>query len=88
MNDEPITLRRASPADAADFARLMADPEVFGALMQLPWPSEAMWRERLSAGAKEEFATSGGGDFVARVCHLLSDKLVRVSRQVRRGNRR
>jgi L-phenylalanine/L-methionine N-acetyltransferase len=56
MNHEPITLRRATPADAADFARLMADPEVFGSLMQLPWPSEAMWRERLSAGAKEEGA--------------------------------
>lgn len=56
MTPEPITLRRASPADAADFARLMADAEVFGSLMQMPWPTEALWRERLSAPAKEEGA--------------------------------
>ncbi len=54
MNPEPITLRRATPADAADYARLMGDPEVYGNLMQLPWPSETVWRERLEAGQKGE----------------------------------
>jgi len=42
----PLTLRRASPADAADFVRLMSDPEVFANLMQLPYPSAEDWRRR------------------------------------------
>lgn len=45
-----FTLRRARPADAADFVRLMGDPAVYGALMQLPLPSEAVWRTRLEQG--------------------------------------
>ena len=51
LSNEPITLRRARPADAADMARVMGDPQVYASLMQLPFPSEAMWRTRL-----EEFA--------------------------------
>ncbi len=51
MTQVPITVRRARPADAADLARVMGDAEVFANLMQLPYPSEAMWRARL-----EEFA--------------------------------
>ena len=47
MSDNPITLRRARPADAAEFARLMANPEVYANLMQLPMPSEETWRKRL-----------------------------------------
>lgn len=52
MNDAPpgndsITVRRARPADAADIARVMGDAEVYANLMQLPFPSEAMWRARL-----------------------------------------
>lgn len=47
METRPITVRRARPGDAADFARLMADPEVYGNLMQLPWPTEEMWRARI-----------------------------------------
>src|SRR3954463_942610 len=43
-----ITIRRASPRDAAAYARIMGDPAVFGGLMQLPYPSEDMWRARLS----------------------------------------
>jgi len=43
----PITLRRATPADAAAVARQMADDAVFANLMQLPWPTEALWRQRL-----------------------------------------
>jgi putative acetyltransferase len=43
-----ITIRRASPRDAAAYARIMSDPAVFGGLMQLPFPSEDMWRARLS----------------------------------------
>ncbi len=48
MSDRPpFTLRRAMPADAALLARQMAEPEVFGNLMQLPFPTEGLWRQRL-----------------------------------------
>ncbi len=47
MPDNPITVRRARPADAADFARMMASPEVYANLMQLPMPTEETWRKRL-----------------------------------------
>ncbi|MET0519938.1 MAG: GNAT family N-acetyltransferase [Burkholderiaceae bacterium] len=43
----PLTIRRAQPADAADFVGLMEDPEVFGGLLQLPYPTEEQWRQRL-----------------------------------------
>ena len=46
-SNDPITVRRARPADAADIARVMGDAEVYANLMQLPFPSEAMWRTRL-----------------------------------------
>ena len=36
------------PSDAAAMAQLMADPGVFGGLMQLPFPSEQLWLERLA----------------------------------------
>ena len=43
-----ITIRRAAPKDAAAIARYMADPVVFGGLLQLPYPSEEVWHKRLS----------------------------------------
>lgn len=46
-----LTLRRATADDAAAYASLMGDPQVFPGLMQLPYPSEAFWRERLAAPA-------------------------------------
>jgi putative acetyltransferase len=51
----PIVLRRARPADAAAFAAQLADASVFGNLMQMPWPSDDLWRQRLEASvaAKE-----------------------------------
>lgn len=42
-----VTVRRARPGDAADFVRLMSHPEVYANLMQLPWPTEEMWRARI-----------------------------------------
>jgi len=50
MNATAFVVRRARPTDAADFVRLMGDPEVFGNLMQLPLPSEIQWRKRLEDG--------------------------------------
>lgn len=43
-----ITVRRATPADAAAYARIMGDPMVYPGLMQLPHPSEELWRTRLT----------------------------------------
>ena len=43
-----ITIRRTSPNDAAAMSRLMGDPALFGALLQMPYPSEERWRARLA----------------------------------------
>ena len=50
MSDPQPLVRRARPSDAADFARIMGSPEVYANLMQLPLPSEEMWRQRLDGG--------------------------------------
>lgn len=47
----PWTLRRAQPEDAPAFVRMMAEPSVFGGLLQMPYPTEALWRERLAGPA-------------------------------------
>ena len=52
MPENPlIHVRRAGPADAAAFVRLMGAPEVYANLMQLPMPSEELWRKRLETMA-------------------------------------
>ena len=43
-----VTIRRATPADAAGYARVMSDPAVYPGLMQLPFNNEQQWRERLT----------------------------------------
>ena len=43
-----ITVRRATPRDAAAYARLMSEPSVYGNLMQLPMPNEELWLARLT----------------------------------------
>ena len=43
-----IVVRRATTQDAAAFARMMGDPAVYAGLMQLPFPSEEMWSQRLA----------------------------------------
>ena len=43
-----ITIRRASPKDAAAYAQLMNDPAIYGGLMQLPYTDEDTWRARLT----------------------------------------
>jgi putative acetyltransferase len=43
-----ITVRRASPKDAAAYARIMGAPEVFTGLMQLPYTDEEYWRAKLA----------------------------------------
>ncbi len=48
MKTEALTIRRAHPDDAPAVAAWMADPAVFAQLMQMPYPSVEMWRERLA----------------------------------------
>jgi len=43
-----ITIRRAATHDAAAFARMMADPAVYPALLQMPYASEERWAAMLS----------------------------------------
>jgi putative acetyltransferase len=46
---EGVTLRRARVDDAPAFVAMFSEPEVYGGTLQLPWPSEKFWRERLAA---------------------------------------
>ena len=49
VSDGPaLTIRRASPKDAAALTQLMSEPAVFGGLLQLPCPSEERWHAVLS----------------------------------------
>ncbi len=48
MQHEPTTLRRATPADATEFARINSHPEVQPNLMQLPYGSAERWRQILA----------------------------------------
>lgn len=61
VSNAAITLRRATPQDAAAITRSMAEPEVHGNLMQLPYPSEEMWHKRLTDMAS---ASPGGVDLL------------------------
>lgn len=45
---EPLTLRRATPADAAAFAHINSHPDVQPNLMQLPYGNVERWRQILS----------------------------------------
>ncbi|MEP7085209.1 MAG: GNAT family N-acetyltransferase [Betaproteobacteria bacterium] len=43
-----ITIRRATPRDAAAYARMMGEADVFGNLLQMPYADEELWRQRLT----------------------------------------
>lgn len=53
LSTTPWTLRRAQVDDAPAIARMMAEPSVYGGLLQMPYPTEALWRERLGAAVAE-----------------------------------
>jgi putative acetyltransferase len=42
-----LSIRRASPKDAAAIARLMADPAVYPDLLQMPYANEERWQAML-----------------------------------------
>ncbi|WP_284618888.1 GNAT family N-acetyltransferase [Aquabacterium humicola] len=44
----PITVRRATLADAAAFARIMGDLQVLPGLLQVPYTSEELWKAKLT----------------------------------------
>lgn len=46
-----VVIRRATPQDAAAYARIMDDPLVYPGLLQMPFASEDQWRQRLSEGS-------------------------------------
>lgn len=48
MPNDTLTLRRATPKDASDFARINSHPEVLPNLMQLPYGNEERWRQILT----------------------------------------
>ena len=64
-----IAVRRATPNDAAAFARIMGDPAVYPGLMQLPYTNEDLWRARLVEGTAPgkldlSLAAERGGEVV------------------------
>lgn len=67
-----ITIRRCQVSDAAAIAELMNDPEVFGGLLQLPFPSEELWRQRLT-----EAVSPGKTDL--RLVAMLEGQLVGIA---------
>lgn len=49
-----IVVRRATIADAAAFARLMGDPEVYAGTLQMPFTDAEVWRARLAERLKPD----------------------------------
>src|SRR5262249_18598917 len=45
---QALTIRRPTVADAAALTAHFAEPEVFGNLLQLPYPTEELWRQRIT----------------------------------------
>ena len=43
-----ITIRRATPKDAASYARIMGEEDVYSNLLQMPYTDEEAWRVRLN----------------------------------------
>ena len=50
-NAAPVTVRRATVADAEGFAAMLSNPEVFPWLLQMPYGSAEHWRARLADNA-------------------------------------
>jgi putative acetyltransferase len=63
-----VTIRRARVSDAEGLARQMGDPEVYGGLMQLPFPSVENWRTRIgemdAPSRHDLFLVADGGDAI------------------------
>lgn len=69
MNTPMLTIRRATPADAPEFTRIMGHPEVLASLMQVPYLVEdrlrTMLTEQQQSGKTDLFLVAeraGAGD--------------------------
>lgn len=51
-----LTLRRPRVEDAGRVAALMADPSIYAGLLQMPFPSEAAWRQRFESAQSPDTA--------------------------------
>lgn len=51
---DAITIRRREPEDYPSFCRLFQQPRVIHGTLQMPYPSEDMWRQRLQSGASDD----------------------------------
>ena len=70
MSDLKFSIRRAVPDDAAGYCELMGDESVFPGLLQLPYPTEASLRERLSGKGAEgdlQLAAVDQGEIIGRI---------------------
>ncbi|MFC3533522.1 GNAT family N-acetyltransferase [Vogesella facilis] len=61
---QPFSLRHSEPADAAGVAALMAHDSTQANTLQLPYPNEAFWRQRLSAGNLGLVALDAAGGII------------------------
>ena len=68
MPDSTTLVRRARPADAPEITRVMSHPDVYGNLLQMPLPSEELWRARI-----EEMSAPGRVDVL-----MVAEKAGRV----------
>ena len=47
LESAPITIRRPRPEDAAAIMATMGDPAVLPGLLQMPYPTEAVWKKHI-----------------------------------------
>ncbi len=52
MTAAALLIRRAKVSDAASLALHMSDPAVFSGVLQMPYPSEEAWAQKLTDGVK------------------------------------
>jgi len=72
----PIVIRRPRPDDAAAMVAIMGDLDVLPGLLQLPYPTEAMWKKRIDempvgpTSAELFIVAERGGEVVGNAgCH-------------------
>ena len=66
-----LILRRAKASDAAAIAEQFSDPDVYGGTLQMPFPSEELWAQRLAGNNPP---AAGSSEIVLAV--LIDDKPV------------
>jgi putative acetyltransferase len=51
-----VSIRRAEPGDYAEVARLFAGESAYSGTLQLPYPSDEIWRQRLAEPKDNDFS--------------------------------